>query len=419
MISHPNHTRLSGSISTTICITSSFLTSSFLTFPSLTLYSSPNLTTWTLSSNVFNRPSQVSEFATLDTNADEGFWAATVRYHDGLLYVVVTYIDYDPKLKATYYLFTTLDPYDDTAWSASLQISNPPKTIDPDLFWDDDDGTLYIASEWGAMYPSTLTLTTSTSSSPAARIWNGTSNSNPEDPHIYKKASYHHLLIAEGSSGLNHSATIARSPSSIWGPYESYPGNPILTNRGTGGVLSDRWTCGFLSGWGWGDWWGAALATRSGSGFEVSLMGRETVMFPVSWLEGGWPVADPVRGEMSWWNLPLSASPPRHDEILVDGADIVNSTPARQYLETRSTTASPSHHPTPSPPPGQPKTLQRVPSSANLTANSAVRASDGLTFIARRQTATLFKFSVDFDFSPRREGEEAGDHGVYYPGTAC
>ncbi|OBT54211.1 hypothetical protein VE04_08566 [Pseudogymnoascus sp. 24MN13] len=95
------------------------------------------------------------------------------------------------------------------------------------------------------------------------------------------------------------------------------------------------------------------------------------------------------------------------------------STPTKQYLKTGFITAFPPPSSFTISTPGHPKTLQRVPSSANLTANSAVRASDGLTFIARRQTATLFKFSVDFDFSPRREGEEGGDHGVYYPGTAC
>ena len=398
--SDPNCVFVPALHNTTFCIASSFLA-----FPSLPLYSSRDLTTWTLASNVFNRPSQVPEFATLDTNADEGFWAATVRYHDGLLYAVVTYIDYDPKLIATYYLFSTTDPFDYTAWSGGLKISNRQKTIDPDLFWD-DDGTVYMASGWGAIYLSTVDLTTGTASSPAARIWNGTGGSNPEGPHIYKKDGYYYLLIAEGGSGPNHSATITRSPS-IWGPYESYAGNPILTNRGTDEYFQTVGHADFFEDKE-GNWWGAALATRSVPEFEISPMGRETVMFPVSWPEGGWPVAAPVRGEMSGWHLPRSASPPRRDEILVDGADVVDFHPGeaipRNWVYHRI--AIPSSFIVS--PRGHEKTLQLVPSAANLTGNAAVRVEDGLTFVGRRQTATLFKFSVDVDFEPRAVGKEAG-----------
>lgn len=33
-------------------------------------------------------------------------------------------------------------------------------------------------------------------------------------------------------------------------------------------------------------------------------MGRETVMTPVTWPEGGWPRFTQVQGEMSGWKLP-------------------------------------------------------------------------------------------------------------------
>ncbi|OBT76676.1 hypothetical protein VF21_03911 [Pseudogymnoascus sp. 05NY08] len=342
---------------TTFCITSPFLT-----FPGLPLYSSRDLRTWTLARNVFNRPEQVKEFAGLDTNADEGFWAATARY----------------------YLFSSEDPFDDSSWSEGLRVENPQKTIDPDLFWD-DDGQFYMASGWGGIYLSTVNLTTGAVSTPATRTWNGTGGSNPEGPHIYKKDGWYYLLIAEGGSGPNHSATIARSPS-IWGPYESY------------------------AGWG-GEVVGCSLATRSGPEFEVAPMGRETVPFPVEGPEGRWPVVAPVRGVMIGWSRPAAASPPRpggEEGILVDGADVVDFRPGekmpRNWVHHRLPTAS-SFVVSPR---GHEKTLQLVPSAANLTGNKEVEVADGLTFVGRRQSATLFKFSVDIDFDAKIEGEEAG-----------
>lgn len=55
-----------------------------------------------------------------------------------------------------------------------------------------------------------------------------------------------------------------------------------------------------------------------------------------------------------------------------------------------------------------PNSLQLVPSAANLTGNEKVKVADGLTFVGRRQTATLFGFSVDVEFEARMAGEEAG-----------
>ncbi|KFY39414.1 hypothetical protein V495_05949, partial [Pseudogymnoascus sp. VKM F-4514 (FW-929)] len=167
-------------LSTTFCITSSFLS-----FPGLPLYSSRDLSTWTLASNVFSRPSQVPEFATLDTDADEGFWAATVRWHDGVLYVVVGYVDYDDAhhQMTTYLLFTSSDPFSSSSWSDGLIIANPQGTID---------------GIYSGMMTEQCTV------SPVTKIWNGTGGSNPEGPHIYKKDGYYYLLIAEGGSGPNH-----------------------------------------------------------------------------------------------------------------------------------------------------------------------------------------------------------------------
>lgn len=53
--------------------------------------------------------------------------------------------------------------------------------------------------------------------------------------------------------------------------------------------------------------------------------------------------------------------------------------------------------------------LTLLPSKYNLTGIDAViPASPAQTFIGRRQTHSLFEYSVDIDYAPEIEGEEAG-----------
>ena len=51
-----------------------------------------------------------------------------------------------------------------------------------------------------------------------------------EGPHLLKKNGYYYLIAAEGGTGYDHSVVAFRSKT-IDGPYLSYAGNPILTQR--------------------------------------------------------------------------------------------------------------------------------------------------------------------------------------------
>jgi hypothetical protein len=53
-----------------------------------------------------------------------------------------------------------------------------------------------------------------------------------------------------------------------------------------------------------GNWWGIALAARSGPEWEVYSKARETILLPMTGKEGEYPVSSTVRGKMSGWRLP-------------------------------------------------------------------------------------------------------------------
>lgn len=84
---------------------------------------------------------------------------------------------------------------------------------------------------------------------------------------MYKKDGWYYLLIAEGGTELGHRVSIARAKN-ITGPYEGNPANPILTNAGTDGLFQTVGHADLFQD-NIGNWWGTALATRSGPLWEI------------------------------------------------------------------------------------------------------------------------------------------------------
>ncbi|KAK1765162.1 glycosyl hydrolase [Phialemonium atrogriseum] len=390
--SDPSCTQVNG---TFFCVTSTFIA-----FPGLPIYASKDLINWKHVSHAWNRESQLPGLSSNTTGQQEGMFAAAIRYRDGQFYVICEYLGMPDGIVGV--LFKSTDPFNDAAWSNPVIFH--PDPIDPDLFWD-DDGKVYAATQGVILQE--LDLDTGKLGE-AVSLWNGTGGVWPEGPHIYKKDGWYYLMIAEGGTALDHSITIARARS-VTGPYEAYSNNPILTNRGTdeyfqtvghGDLFQDTE----------GNWWGVGLATRSGPKFDIYPMGRETVLFPVTWDEGEWPVLQPVRGRMSGWPLP----PASRD---VPGTGPFNSDP--DVYDFEEGTALPRNliHwrvPREGTFSVTSKGLQIVPSRNNLTGTPQsevtpeLSGQQGLAFVGRRQTDTLFTFSVDLSFSPQSAGQEAG-----------
>jgi hypothetical protein len=137
-------------------------------------------------------------------------------------------------------------------------------------------------------------------------------------------------------------------------------------------------------------------------------MGRETVLFPVNWGKGKWPEMQPVRGRMKGPLPPKSKKLPGSGPFYNDAEhiDFSNGIPPN-FVTWRPQWRTPSQFQTS--PQGHKRTLRITPSRANLTGDSTFDPdNDRLAFVARKQTSTLFRFSVDLLFSPNVQGEEAG-----------
>lgn len=384
--------------------------SSFLAFPGIPIHASTDLQNWKLVGNALSRPEQLPELAATSKQTS-GIWAPALRYHDGTFYVVTTLVHddrdaFDPQ-RWDNVIFSSKDPYDDAAWSDAVHFAFEGYDTSP--FWD-DDGSVYItASHAFKVRPGieqmSINLETGETGEPV-NIWNGTGGPAPEGPHLYKKDGLYYLMIAEGGTGIYHMETIARSASAN-GPYEAYQGNPILSNANTTEYFQTVGHADLFQDAS-GNWWGVALATRSGPDFVTYPMGRETVLYPVTWNEGEWPVLSPVRGRMEGWPLPPAEVSIAESGPFISSPDAIDFAPGSvlppHFLHWRFPRADAYAIS----PPGHEYSLRLKPSKLNLTAYDGQNATEDQTLLARRQVDTLFTFSVDVAFLPQQEEEEAG-----------
>lgn len=253
--------------------------SSFQYFPGVPIFQSKDLIHWQQISNVLTRNTQLP---LQGASSWLGIYAPTIRYHEGTYYMITTNVGNGGN-----FMVTATDPQG--PWSEPIWLKQ--QGIDPSLYFEGDK--CYMVSNPGdAIWLCEINPKTGEQLTESKALWQGDGGRYPEGPHIYKKDGYYYLLISEGGTELAHRLTIARSKN-IYGPYESNPNNPILTNCSRLGQAKQ------IQGTGHGDfvqasdgsWWIVFLAYRNYGG-SYHHLGRETFLAPVEWKEGEWPVVN-------------------------------------------------------------------------------------------------------------------------------
>jgi beta-xylosidase len=371
------------------------VTSTFISFPGLPIYASKDLINFKHISHAWNRESQLPGYSWATNGQQEGMYAATIRFNEGTFYVICEYLGSGQTAGV---LFKTTNPFDDKSWTDPVRFT--ANKIDPDIFWD-DNGKVYVATQGIILQEMDIN---NGNMGNAKELWNGTGGVWPEGPHIYKKDSYYYLLIAEGGTAEDHSVTMARSKN-ITGPYQASPKNPHLTNRGTNEYFQTVGHADLFQDT-QGQWWGMALATRSGRNGSSYPMGRESVLFPVTWNTGEWPILQPVRGKMSGWKLPAWSRDIPGDGPFNSDPDVYNFTKGTtiprnmvHWRVPREGTFTITE-----------KGLQVVLGKNDVAGSpgGSIPAAKAISFIGRRQTDSTFNFSVDLLFTPQAPKQEAG-----------
>jgi xylan 1,4-beta-xylosidase len=275
-------------------------TSTFEYLPGIPIHRSRDFRTWELIGHVATRPGQLG-VATVPTAG--GAWAPTIRHHDGLFHLVIT----DAMGRGMLH-FTAQDaagPWSDGDLLLVQDGSASIAGIDPDIVWD-AEGTCYITFSGlllsGELDPNAPThlgiqqvkvdLDAHRALEEPRSLWSGTGLMFPEAPHVYEIDGAWYLLIAEGGTERGHAISIARGDSPE-GPFQSAPGNPLVSARSTPRPIQNTGHGDLVVGPG-GQWLCVLLGVRPRSGTRAfSALGRETFVSSVMWADG-WPAIAPV-----------------------------------------------------------------------------------------------------------------------------
>lgn len=298
--------------------------STFAYFPGIPVFESSDLVHWRLLGHVLERPEQL-RFDGLEIS--RGVFAPAIHHHQGMFYVLNTLVDSGGNFIST--ASNPAGPWSDPVWLPQID------GIDPSLFVD-ADGKAYVLNNGApderpryeghrAIWMQEFDLQQMKLVGPRRVLVNGGVDISKqpiwiEGPHLYKKGQWYYLMCAEGGTGVNHSEVILRSKS-VWGPYEPYQHNPILTQRELpkerAYPITNAGHADLVEAPD-GSWWATFLGSRPYDGVNYHT-GRETYLLPVTW-KNDWPVIL-ERGKA----IPYVASGPKLSNIHPEAAPLTGN----------------------------------------------------------------------------------------------
>ncbi|WP_375194218.1 glycoside hydrolase 43 family protein [Sphingobium sp.] len=233
-----------------------FVSTTFTNAPGITILHSKDLVNWQIASHVADRLDGDPRYDLKDGgDYRHGFYAASLRRHQGLFYLAVTPVGHKTRIYR------------------SARIEGPwtykeldREAFDPALFID-GDGTAYLGTSIGTNGTLTLlTLNEDLSAVTAAKV--AYYNKGAEGSKIIRHNGWYYLFNAIPSK---LAMTISRSRS-LWGPWETRPSIDDRTGGHQGAIvdLPD------------GSWYGFVMV-------DAGAIGRMTNISPIHWKDG-WPI---------------------------------------------------------------------------------------------------------------------------------
>ncbi len=372
--------------------------SSFVYFPGVPVFHSKDLAHWEQIGNILDREEQFP----VDEGEEEisrGIFAPTIRYHEGIFYMVTTNVSHRGN-----FIVTAEDPRG--PWSVPHYLGEEAAGIDPSLFFDDDGKCYYVGTRpnpegeryYGdnEIWVQELDLEKMELTGKSVGIWNGALKRAvwPEGPHLYKIDGYYYLLHAEGGTGPEHSICVARSRE-LFAWFEGCPRNPVFTHRNLGKEYPVTYAGhADLVDDPQGNWYAVMLATRKCLGH--GSMGRETFLAKVTW-EDGWPVFNPGIGRLEERvELPTQEW---HPDREVSGMDEFHFRGKRLDdrligIKTRED--------------GRYSLTERMGFLRLYSHDTAISSPGAPSYLGVRQKGYCFEASCALEFIPAGKGERAG-----------
>ncbi|MDP9793018.1 xylan 1,4-beta-xylosidase [Catenuloplanes nepalensis] len=264
-------------------------TSTFEWYPGVRIHHSRDLVHWRPLGGVLGDRRLLDLTGVPDSG---GVWAPDLTYANGRFHLVYGVVDnYAAGFKDVANFLVTASTIDGP-WSDPVPL--PGRGFDAALFHDEDGSTWLL----GMVFDSRpghgfagIDLQRLDDDGRAAgepvRIFEGTEIGVAEGPHLYRADGWYLLLFAEGGTGYEHGARTARSRS-LLGPYEPDPAGPLLTSRHDPDLALQKAGHGCLVHLSSDEWYLAHLCARPYSPRGRCVLGRETALQRVEWVDG-WP----------------------------------------------------------------------------------------------------------------------------------
>ena len=382
-------------------------TSTFEWFPGVEIHHSRDLANWALATRPLDRKSQLDMRGTPDSG---GIWAPCLSHADGQFWLIYT------DMKRHQGSFKDGHNYLVTASSIGGHWSDPvflnSSGFDPSLFHDEDGRKWLVQMLWDHTNRTNPFAGISIQEyDPAAqrlvgkrrKIFPGTDLKFTEGPHLYRRNGWYYLLTAEGGTGFDHAATLARSRD-LFGPYEVHPQKHILTTKdhplhpiqraGHGDLVETREGQTYL----------VHLMGRPVTQHRRSVLGRECALQQCEWCDDDWLYVK--NGPLPALEVDVPGVPePRPAEITYDfsGPGLPSDF---QWLRT--------------PEPERIFSLTEKPGVLRLFGREAIGSWHEQALVARRQTDFAYRSETELTFAPEDEREFAGltayygRHAFYY-----
>lgn len=239
------------------------VTTTMHVFPGVTIQKSKDLVNWEYARNAVERM-DIHPFYNLDggNRYSHGQWATSIRYHNGLFYLLFVTMDEGG------FLCTATNP--EGEWKLQKLVK---AYYDPGLFFD-DDGKVYVVHEASKVFLTEVNPNDFSPKTESKQIIEGSVRRGLEGHHMYKIDGYYYILSTYG--GGDGFEACFRSKN-IYGPYEEkivLRDDMNLTGKGVhqGGIVQTQT----------GEWWMIIFQDRDG-------VGRCPTLQPITWTDG-WPM---------------------------------------------------------------------------------------------------------------------------------
>lgn len=378
-------------------------TSTFEWYPGVCIYHSKDLAQWQL----VDRPLNSLEFLDMRGNPDScGVWAPCLTVKDGIFYLAFTNTRrFAGNFKDTPNYYISTDKIGGR-WLQPTYVNS--SGFDPSLFHDTDGKSYWLNMLWdhrpaqgrnnfapnaffAGIVCQQIDLEQGKLIGDAQMIYSGSSIGLTEGPHIKKRGNYYYLITAEGGTGPQHAVSVARS-TSVFGPYETDPQNPLITSALTPDAGLKRA--------GHGDW--VELGDNKGALVHLcsrplpfrgrSVLGRETALHFFEWSEDGWPCLSHGNNAP----LPPMSAATIQANAICEAVDFASEDLPTTYHSLRyPISTEDAYH-------------DKQGGYFCLRGQESIGSHFQQSLLARRQQAFRFNYSVSLDFSPTSFQQMAG-----------